>query len=324
MDDRVTPTAQRPLLIADDAALDRYLDQVQRRAITDPGHADGIELDAWLASGEDAGERDYRQAQRLGLPLVRLPAVSADPAVAALLSPELVRRLRIVPLRSRHGLLVAAMEDPTHGAALSALEFVTTDRVLPLVATARGLREAIARYYDEVEDVETIRLLGLDPSLALEASEAEAQRLAREQPVVRIVHGLIADAVARRASDIHLRPGAHGTDVLFRIDDELVPVRTLLRALHPAVTGRIKVLGGMNLAERRRPQDGRTTFTLRDGGKVDLRISVLPAVFGESIVIRLLDVRESLWSLDQLGFTDHDRQRLDDVMSRSHGMFLAT
>lgn len=324
MDDRVTPTAQRPLLIADDAALDRYLDHVQRRAITDPGHADGIELDAWLASGEDAGERDYRQAQRLGLPLVRLPAVSADPAVAALLSPELVRRLRIVPLRSRHGLLVAAMEDPTHGAALSALEFVTTDRVLPLVATARGLREAIARYYDEVEDVETIRLLGLDPSLALEASEAEAQRLAREQPVVRIVHGLIADAVARRASDIHLRPGAHGTDVLFRIDDELVPVRTLLRALHPAVTGRIKVLGGMNLAERRRPQDGRTTFTLRDGGKVDLRISVLPAVFGESIVIRLLDVRESLWSLDQLGFTDHDRQRLDDVMSRSHGMFLAT
>jgi len=324
MDERVAPTAQPPLLITDNAALERYLDDVQRRTLgTGPG-ARCVELEHWLASGDDAAEGNYRTAQQLGLPLVRLPEVTADPETTILLTPELVRRLRIVPLRSRNGLLVAAMEDPANGAALNALEFVTTDRVLPLVATARGIRETIARYYDQVEDSETIRLLGLDPSLTLETSEAEAQRLAREQPVVRIVHGLIADAVARRASDIHLRPGEHGTDVLFRIDDELVPVRTLLRALHPAIVSRVKVIGGMNLADHRRPQDGRTSFTVRDGTKVDLRISVLPAIFGESIVIRLLDARESLWTLDQLGFSEHDRRRIDDVMSRSHGMFLAT
>ena len=324
MDERVTPTAPLPLLLADKAGLDRYLDHVQRRTFDQRPPAAGIDLAAWLASGEDAAEGNYRTAQQLGLPLVRLPDVTADPETAALLTPELARRLRIVPLRSRNGLLAAALEDPTSTAALSALEFVTSDRVLPLVATARGIREAIARHYDEVEDSETIRTLGLDPNLSVETSEAEAQRLAREQPVVRIVHGLIADAVARRASDIHLRPGEHGTDVLFRIDDELVPVRTLLRALHPAIVSRVKVIGGMNLADHRRPQDGRTTFTVRDGTRIDLRISVLPAIFGESIVIRLLDARESLWTLDQLGFTEHDRQRIDDVMSRSHGMFLAT
>jgi type IV pilus assembly protein PilB len=277
-----------------------------------------------MASGEDACERCYRHAQRLSVPLVRLPEVSADPAIAALLPPGQARRLRLVPLRAAHGLLAVAMEDPADSEALSAIQFVSSDPVVPLMATERGMRDAIARNYDHVEDRETARQLGLDASAAAETSEAEALRLARERPVVRIVQGLIADAVARRASDIHLRPGADSTDVLYRIDDEMVPVRSLLRALHAAVVSRIKVLGAMNLAEHRRPQDGRTSFVLEDGTQVDLRISVLPAVFGESVVVRLLDTRESLWSLDQLGLEPDDRRRIDDVMSRSHGMFLAT
>ena len=134
----------------------------------------------------------------------------------------------------------------------------------------------------------------------------------------------IAEAVARRASDIHIRPGEHGDDVLYRIDDELVPVRRFMRALLPAVVSRVKVLADMNLAEHRKPQDGRTSFVLDDGRKIDLRVSVMPAVFGESVVVRLLDTMESLWSVDQLGLSPTDRVRLDDVMARSHGMFLTT
>ena len=313
-----------PQLIADVATLDHYLAHFPRSTYAADDVPAGIDLDGWLALGDDACERCWLHARRLGVPLVRLPEVEADPAVAGLLAPDQARRSRVVPLRSANGLLAVAMEDPSDSEALSAVEFVTSDRVLPLMATARGIRDAIARHYDQVEDHETARQLGLDPAAQGEATEAEANRLAREQPVVRLVHGLIADAVARRASDIHLRPGEHATDVLFRIDDELVPVRSLLRALTAAVVSRIKVLGGMNLAEHRRPQDGRTSFTLEDGGKVDLRISVLPAVFGESVVVRLLDTRESLWNLEQLGLDPPDRQRLEDVMARSHGMFLAT
>ncbi len=313
----------QPLLIADDRVLDAYLADVHGKNFA--SHRDGgIELADWLASGDDAEERSYRHAQQLGLPLVRLPEVAVDPKVAALLRPEQARQLRVVPLRLHDGLLAAAMEDPTNQQAMAALAFATAHHVLPMVASARGIREAIARSYDLAEDRETVRQLGLDPHAAGIESEAEANRLAREQPIVRLVHGLIADAVARRASDIHLRPGEHDTDVLFRIDDELVPVRSLMRALHPAAVSRVKVLGAMNLAEHRLPQDGRTSFTLDNGGKVDLRISILPTVNGESVVVRLLDPREGLWNLDQLGLSEADRQRVDDVMTRSHGMFLTT
>ncbi|HWS79184.1 MAG TPA: hypothetical protein VN205_12510, partial [Thermomonas sp.] len=231
MPDHPARAAAMPTLLADDAALDRYLAGFHGDAYAMHRQHAGIDLPAWLASGEDACERCYLHAQRLGVPLVRLPEVAADPAAAALLPPEQARRLRVVPLRAAHGLLAVAMEDPSDNEALSAIEFVSSDRVLPLMATARGIRDAIARSYDQVEDRETARQLGLDPLAAGEASEAESLRLSREQPVVRIVHGLIAEAVARRASDIHLRPGEHATDVLFRIDDELVPVRSLLRAL---------------------------------------------------------------------------------------------
>lgn len=318
-----SPDSHLPPLIADDRALEAYMADVHGKNFASQREG-GVELADWLASGDDAEERSYRHAQQLGLPLVRLPEVAVDPKVAALLRPEQARQLRVVPLRLHNGLLAAAMEDPTSQQALAALEFATAHHVLPMVASARGIREAIAHSYDLAEDRETVRQLGLDPHAVGIESEAEANRLAREQPIVRLVHGLIADAVARRASDIHLRPGEHDTDVLFRIDDELVPVRSLMRALHPAAISRVKVLGAMNLAEHRLPQDGRTSFILDNGGKVDLRISILPTVNGESAVVRLLDPREGLWNLDQLGLSEADKLRVDDVMTRSHGMFLTT
>ena len=315
----------RPSVIDSDAKLDDYLETYPRQMFDSWRETKGIDLGAWQALGDDADERSYNTALKLGLPLVRLAELEPDPAAVALIAPQVARALRAVPLRMRLGMVAVAMEDPGAANVQAMLDFLSRERIIPLVATARDMREGIARHYDRVEDLDVVRELGMDPAAAGDdVSEERAQRLAREKPVVRIVSGLIADAVARRASDIHLRPGENGTDVLYRIDDEMVPVRHLLKALHPAVVSRIKVLGAMDLADHRRPQDGRTTFVLADGRKVDLRISVLPAVFGESVVVRLLDTNESLWSLDQLGLTPVDRQRVDDVMQRSHGMFLTT
>ena len=178
---------------------------------------------------------------------------------------------------------------------LDQLNFLSHNRVVPIAASAQLIREGIGKLYDRTEDMAIAYTLGLDPNAgAAETSEREAERMAREQPVVTLVADLISSAVHRRASDIHLRPGEHGADILFRIDDEMVPVRRLIHALQPAVVSRIKVLANMNLAEHRKAQDGRTTFVLEDGRKVDLRISVLPAVFGESVVVRLLDSAEGL------------------------------
>ena len=284
-----------------------------------------LTLEQWLALGDDCNESHYEQAVSLGVPLARLGDLPPDAAATSLIRPEVARRLRAVPLLVRGGNVAVAMEDPGNAEALTTLDFLSRQRVQAVLATPRDIREAIARHYDQVEDRDIARQLGVDPAgTIVETTEQEAQRLSREKPVVRIVHGLIAEAVARRASDIHLRPGEHGTDVLYRIDDEMVPVRRIMSSLHPAVTSRIKVLGSMNLAEHRKPQDGRTSFVLDDGRTIDLRISVLPAVFGESVVIRLLDTMESLWDIDQLGLSAQDRRRIDDVMSRSHGMFLTT
>ncbi len=317
-------TATGPLLITEQSSLAHWLAATPNGSPW--GHADRPPtLADWLALGEDATEAHYRRASDLGVPLVRLGGIEATHEATTLIRPEVARRLRVVPLMIKGDSIAVAMEDPGNHDALSTLDFLCRQRVLAMLATPRDIREAIARHYDQVEDRDVARQLGLDPTAtAAETSEQEAQRLSREKPVVRIVHALIAEAVARRASDIHLRPGAGGTDVLYRIDDEMVPVRRLMRSLHPAVTSRVKVLGSMNLAEHRKPQDGRTTFVLDDGREVDLRISVLPAIHGESVVIRLLDTNESLWNLDQLGLSDADRRRIDDVMGRSHGMFLTT
>jgi type IV pilus assembly protein PilB len=324
MEPAVTPI-QDCALVADATSLLEYLQARTNGSNGKPPPGRRVTLEQWLALGEDATDSQFNTARSLGLPLVRLHDVEPTAEASALVRPEVARRLRVVPLRVHQGMVAVAMEDPGNADALATLDFLCRQRVMAMMATPRDIRDAIAEHYDRVEDRDVAQQLGLDPgSLGRDSNPQEIERLAREKPVVRIVSGLIADAVARRASDIHLRPGETGTDVLYRIDDEMVPVRRLLRSLHPAVTSRVKVLGSMNLAEHRKPQDGRTTFVLDDGREVDLRISVLPAIYGESVVIRLLDTNESLWNLEQLGLTPADRQRIDDVMGRSHGMFLTT
>jgi len=311
---------QRLLVLRSMAAIRAYLESYP---IAPPETPESVwmSLPEWLADGDDCDEERFRLAVHLGYPAARLGRFD-DRGASDAITPELARRLRAIPLQIAKGLVAVALEDCENPEALQQLNFLMRDRVLPMIATARTIRDCIGRFYDHDQDLAVAQQLGLDP--ATETPQREIERLAREKPVVRIVTDLIAEAVARRASDIHIRPGEHGADVLYRIDDELVPVRRFMRALLPAVVSRVKVLADMNLAEHRKPQDGRTSFVLDDGRKIDLRVSVMPAVFGESVVVRLLDTMESLWSVDQLGLSQTDRVRLDDVMARSHGMFLTT
>ena len=289
----------RLLVLRSMAAIRAYLDDYPISPTETPDSV-WMSLPEWLADGDDCDEDRFKLAAHLGYPAARLSRFD-DRGASDLITPELARRLRAVPLQAAKGLVAVALEDCESPEALQQLNFLMRD-------------------HDQ--DVAVVQQLGLDP--ATETPQRDIERLAREKPVVRIVADLITEAVARRASDIHIRPGEQGADVLYRIDDELVPVRRFMRALLPAVVSRVKVLAEMNLAEHRKPQDGRASFTLDDGRKIDLRVSVMPAVFGESVVIRLLDTMQSLWSIDQLGLSPTDRVRLDDVMACSHGMFLTT
>lgn len=313
------------LVLRNRMALAHYLAAYPVAVRTDPQTA-WVDAAAWSKESATADEATWNIALRLDLPVLSALDFDPDPAAITQLNPDAARRLRAIPLMFDKGRIAVALENAGDRETVDQLNFVLSKHlVIPIAASPHLIREGIAKYYDRTEDMAIARQLGLDPHAeGVVTSDREMERLSKEQPVVRLVAELIASAVQRRASDIHVRPGEHGADILYRIDDEMVPVRRLMHALQPAVVSRVKVLGNMNLAEHRRPQDGRTTFTLDDGRKVDLRISVLPAVYGESVVVRLLDTNESLWSLDQLGLTPEDRQRIDDIMSRSHGMFLTT
>lgn len=249
--------------------------------------------------------------------------VEPDPRALAQIPGQAARRFASLPLR-RHGhLLAVAMARPHDLEALQGIGFLTDCTVIPLAADPQALEAALAAHYDYQDDLEVARQLGLDRERDPEAAAAaDMERLAAQAPIIRMINDAISDAVSRRASDLHLRPGEHGTELLYRIDDELVPVRRFLPDLLPALVSRIKVLGRMNLAEHRTAQDGRTTFVPADGRPVDLRISVLPSIYGESVAIRLLDTSQGLRSLDQIGLSPTDRQRIDDLLAADHGLFL--
>jgi len=265
------------------------------------------------------------EAEQLGLPVLLSPVLDGEEATLALVPPARARQLRAVPLLRINGRIAVAMENPLDAAALEQLDFLSRQRVVPLLADSEVLGKLLAMSYDRIEDIHVVRELGLDPGLGVsETSDRDNERLARERSVVRIIHDLLVDALARRASDVHLRPAEDGLELLYRVDGELLPVRRFLPALAPALISRIKVIGLMNLAEHRRPQDGRCSLTLDDGRKPDMRISIMPTVWGEGAVIRLLNTADSLKDIDGIGFSTQDRAVIRRVMERSHGMFLAT
>jgi type IV pilus assembly protein PilB len=197
-----------------------------------------------------------------------------------------------------------------------------------VLAPAEDIAAAIGRCYASRTDSSELESLAIsDMGAGTEEEElriwSEAEALAREAPIVRLVNTLLADAVSRRASDIHIRPGQKTFEVLFRINGTLVPVRRLRRALLPPVVGRIKILASMNSAEHRLPQDGRIRIT-ESGAGIDLRISIIPSQFGESVVIRVLARTADMRSLDAIGFERTDLARLRDLLRRSMGIVLVT
>ncbi len=284
-----------------------------------------LDAAAWLKESADADDATWAIAKKWDVPALAKLDFDPHPDAIAQVPGDVARRLRALPLTMRNHFIAVALEDAGDHEAIEELNFLCAPRVVAIAASARVIRDGIAEHYDRIEDVAIAGQLGLDPQSGRDdVADHDVERLSREQPVVRLVAELIATAVQRRASDIHVRSGALGADILYRIDGELLPVRRLMSALQPAVVSRIKVLANMNLAEHRRPQDGRATFPLGDGRQVDMRVSVLPAAHGESVVVRLLDASENLWTLDQIGLSANDRMRLDDVMARSYGMFLTT
>jgi type IV pilus assembly protein PilB len=267
-------------------------------------------------------------ASKLGIPYVRLKSFEIDPEAVAYVPRDIARRYHLIPLCLYHDRLVIVMDDPTNPEAIDVVRFVTGRNVELAIATREDIEAAIAENYDGEETIEE-DIFAAEGTAIGETAEDEnigmqkAEQMGKEKPIVRLVNRIIIEAVRRRASDIHVRPEEQEVNLLYRIDGTLIKIRSFSKSLLPAVISRIKIIGRMNIAERRLPQDGRTRVVDR-ANAVDLRISVIPTVNGESVVIRLLSTQVGMKTISQMDFNPHDTELVTDLLHKSYGLILVT
>ncbi len=234
-------------------------------------------------------------------------------------------RLQVLPMQVQGGTLVCAMVDPADILKLDELRRLTGKDIRPARADLRVIDRGIQRFYGEREDLETGPAL-MEPGLVVEADVRAGPMMGRgeDAPAVALVSELLETAITSRASDVHFEAGGTKLQVRLRVDGVLFDHQSYAMDMHPAVLSRIKVMAGMDIGEHRLPQDGRFDARLR--GKVfDIRASVVPSVFGETAVLRLLPKTATGLRLVELGFSpDHLQQMEEHIVNRPHGMIFAT
>ena len=250
-----------------------------------------------------------------------------DPEVISLISEKIALRLKLIPISKNNGELIIAMANPLD---VYAIDFVRDHtkikKIKSLMAPEEDILNAITNYYELGEYDDIIERLGTEVVFKEEEYEEDSKKLeaiSREAPIIQLVNMLIVQGVKDRASDIHIEPNEKGLLIRFRIDGMLHDIRTLPNTIKSAVISRIKILAKMDIAERRLPQDGR--FQVKFGTReVDLRVSSIPIVFGEKVVLRLLDKSKGLIKLEQLGFIPEQLEEFKSIITKSYGIILLT
>ncbi|MTI62307.1 GspE/PulE family protein [Methylophaga sp.] len=273
-----------------------------------------------------ADERSQRSlAERLSLPFIRLHDYPFDETVLSLIPAEFARNHDVIPLRVNKTHLLVALASPMDMDLFQTLNFITGYSIDVTVATRADVQWAVRKFYGARDDELALESLNGRAHPLKDAADLhdEMMRLSSEKPIVRLVANIIVDAIERRASDIHIKPRDKNVELIYRMDGVLTNIRFFSKTLLAAVVSRIKILGGMNIAERRLPQDGRCCVKHKNN-PVDLRISIMPTVEGESVVIRLLNAQVGLKAVSELGFSDHDQTIFLDLLNKSNGIFLVT
>ena len=267
---------------------------------------------------------DIALCQRFGVAFVNLRQFDIDPNAVKCFPAAFARKHTVMPLLLEGDTLMVAITDPTNTDLVNMMRFVT-EKILEIsVALPEDIAYAISTHFGNEEAQTALELL--DTSANVEPFQVEAsidERLGEERPIVQLVQNLLMDATVRRASDIHIQPREKLLDILFRIDGVLQNIQSFNKNLLPALVSRIKIIGNMDISEHRLPQDGRSRVRYM-GKEIDLRLSVIPSIYGESVVIRLLDTEFALSNLEELGFHDQDATTLRHLLSQTNGVFLVT
>ncbi|HDH05291.1 MAG TPA: type II secretion system protein GspE [Nitrospirae bacterium] len=294
---------------------------------------------------------DKSNRHRLGEVLVTLGFISEENILSALSSqlglkyikfsefPKLIpagvyptikfmKEYKFVPIGMEDGTLKIAMSDPLNEYVLDALQNFTDKKLEIYLSGVKDIMEAIEQYFGSNLQMTSIMEgmredeAGMD-EIELQEDVHHLRDMAFEAPIVKLVNMLITKAVEGRASDIHIEPFENSVKVRYRIDGALAEVESLPKRIQPAVISRIKIMSRLNIAERRLPQDGRIKLRV-SGRDIDLRVSTIPTIYGESIVMRILDRGTELIVLDHLGFPDETLKRYEKMITTPYGMFLVT
>ena len=283
--------------------------------------ADGRPLwDAVVGAGLLSEEQLVTLAARqLSLPVADLREVSAS--VRAILPERWARRYRVLPLRMAGGALEVATADPLNLDCERAISFATGRPIRLALASPRALGRALDAAYRDEQPTQRIDLQHL--SADVEAAPIGPEEADDSDTITRLVDDLLGEGIAGRASDIHIEPEERGIVVRHRVDGVLRKVRTLSRSAAPSLVSRLKILCGLDIADRLRPQDGRARVAV-NGVAVDLRVSTLPASHGEKVAIRVLDGRGAVRALDAMGFLPDELQAIERLLEYREGLILVT
>lgn len=261
---------------------------------------------------------------QLGIDFVDLNSVKVDPALISLVPTSIAKKYRVVPVKLEKGLLYLAMEDPLNFMAIEEVKVATRKRVIPMIAYRNSVDRAINIFYGSfgankaiIEMQETT----VSETLAQKVIDEEVAE-SNNAPTVKLVNSIIERAINEKASDIHIEPLEDNMRVRIRVDDTLSNILNIPKNLQRTVVSRLKIMGNMNISERRIPQDGRSEYYMKNGKKIDLRLSTLPTIFGEKVVIRLLNRDSAFLSWKAIGIRDEDYKKYKKLIQNTSGMIL--
>ena len=269
-------------------------------------------------------------SEQFNVPAIKLSEFKIDPELLKLIPAEVVRKYNIMPLALKNSTLIVAMVDPTNIFAIDDIKFLTGYRVEPMIASENAIMNAIETYYQTSApgldsllssfDMEGVEYIDTEEEVDIRSLAQESQ----DAPVIKLVNAILADAVEKRASDIHIEPYEKSFRIRFRIDGSLYEVMKPPLKMKNAIVSRIKIMSRLDIAERRLPQDGRIKLKMGKGKEMDFRVSVLPTLFGEKVVLRLLDKSNLQLDMTKLGFDPDQLRNFQDAIHRPYGMVLVT
>ncbi|MCI0746456.1 MAG: type II secretion system ATPase GspE [Verrucomicrobia subdivision 3 bacterium] len=290
--------------------------------------AEGLRLDRAIIQLGFMNERELLEvmAEQLHLPLADLTDISIDQHTLKSLPLKIVYRKRLVPISRQNGTVTVATSDPFDLYVFDEVKLLTGLNVQPVLAPREEIEKVIKTHYGLGGDT-LDELVGDDEGFQAVSADAsdDLLEMAQEASVIRLVNEIILEAVNERASDIHIEPYEHQLSIRYRIDGVLqeASIPPQMHRFQAAIISRIKILANLNIAERRVPQDGRIKFQV-GGRQIDVRVSIIPMLFGEGVVMRLLDKATVLYSLTDLGMDEETHERFRALIDRPHGIILVT